>query len=89
MGDKADNILSSLQLAEEKQNDYDEVKQAFDGHRNVIYEQAKFNKRCQEVDKSAENLGKHIGKTDYCKKLGEHCKYGILREEMIRDRIVV
>ena len=32
MGDKADDILSSLQLAKEKQNDYEEVKQAFDGH---------------------------------------------------------
>lgn len=57
MGEKADNILSSLQLTEEK--DFDEVKKAFDRHfvgmHNAIYERAKFNKRCQEVGESAEN----------------------------------
>lgn len=42
MGDKADDILSSLQLTEEKPKYYKEVKQAFDGQfigvHNVIYE---------------------------------------------------
>lgn len=55
MGDRADDILSSLRLAEDEQNDYDQVKKAFDRHfvgvHNVIFEQAKFNKRCQEVMK--------------------------------------
>lgn len=59
MGEKADNILSSLQLTEEKEKDFDEVKKAFDRHfvgmHNAIYERAKFNKRCQEVGESAEN----------------------------------
>ena len=87
MGDKADDILSSLQLAEDKQNDYDEVKDAFDGHfvgvHNVIFERAKFNKRSQEVGESAENFITAVHM------LAEHCKYGVLREELIRDRIVV
>lgn len=87
MGDRADDILLSLRLAEDKQNNYDEVKQAFDQHfvgvHNVIFERAKFNKRCQEVGESAENFITAVHK------LAEHCRYGVLREEMIRDRIVV
>ena len=63
------------------------MKQAFDQHfvgvHNVIFERAKFNKRCQEVGESAENFITSVHK------LAEHCNYGVLHEEMIRDRIVV
>lgn len=87
MGDKADDILSSLQLTDEKEKDFEEVKKAFDEHfvgvHNVIYERAKFNKRCQDVGESTENFFTAVHK------LAEHCKYGVLHEEMIRDRIVV
>lgn len=50
---------------------------------NVIYEWAKFNKLYQEVGESAENFITTVHK------LAEHCKYGVLREEIIWDRIVV
>lgn len=50
---------------------------------NIIYERAKFNKRCQEVGASADNFITAVHK------LAEHWKYGCLREEMIRDKIVV
>ena len=50
---------------------------------NVIFERAKFNKRSQEVGESAENFITAVHM------LAEHCKYGVLREELIRDRIVV
>ena len=50
---------------------------------NVIYEWAKFNKRSQEVGESAEHFITDVHK------MAEHCNYGDLREEMIRDKIVV
>lgn len=87
MGEKAEDILSSFDLEAAKVNNYDEVKKAFDehfvGNTNVIYERAKFNKRCQEVGESAESFITAVHK------LAEHCKFGVLREELIRDRIVV
>src|SRR4029434_3448248 len=48
-----------------------------------MFERDKFNKRSQEVGESAENFITAVHK------LAEHCKYGVLREELIRDRIVV
>ena len=57
--------------------------QYFNVRRNVIYERAKFNQRRQEVEESAEEFITSL----YC--LAENCAYGALKEEMIRDRIVV
>ena len=63
------------------------VKSKFDSHfvkrRNVIYERAKFNQRKQE---EGENVDVFI---TALYSLAEYCEYGNLREEMIRDRIVV
>lgn len=81
MGDKADDILGSLQLTPAQLNDYAAVKRAFDNH-SVIYERAKFNKRSQEVRESAEHFITDVHK------MAEHRNYGDLHEEMIRDRIV-
>lgn len=54
--------------------------EAFDGHiigiYNIIYEQAKFNKRCQEIGESAENFITAVHK------LAEQCQYGVLHDEM-------
>lgn len=56
-GDRAHDILSLLRLADDQQNNYDLVKQAFNWHfvgvRNVVFERAKFNERCQEAGESA------------------------------------
>ncbi len=58
MGDKADDIMCTLALSEADRKEYDKVKEAFEKHfvckHNVIYERAKFNKRCQEPGESAE-----------------------------------
>ena len=86
MGDMADEILSSFGFSEES-GKYDTVKGRFEGYfvkrRNVIYEWAKFNMRRQQegepVDEFITSLYSLI----------EHCHYGVLRDEMIRDRIVV
>ena len=87
MGHMADDVLNTLALLEEDKKKYDKVRQAFDKHfickHNVIYERAKFNKRCQEPGETVEAFITAVHK------LAEHCQYGILRDEMIRDRLVV
>lgn len=87
MGEKSDDILNTLPLSEEEKKSYEEVKKAlsehFIGRHNVIYERAKFNSRFQQPGESAESFITDVYK------LAEHCRYGDLHEEMIRDRIVV
>jgi len=85
MGDEADDILRSLALSAEDRKKYDVVKEKFDGHfvqrRNVIFERAKFER--QEEGESVDTFITSLYE------LAEHCGYGDLHNEMIRDRIVV
>ena len=50
---------------------------------NVIYEQAKFNGWCQQEDDTVDQfvIALHT--------MAEHCSYGAIKEEMIRDHLVV
>ena len=87
MGDAAEDILCSLDLSDDEKKVYVTVKEKFERHfikrRNLIFERAKFNQRRQ---KEGESVNSFI--TDlHC--LVEHCGYGELRKEMVRDRIVV
>ncbi|KAL7389676.1 hypothetical protein ABVT39_008128 [Epinephelus coioides] len=85
MGDKADDILSTLGLSTEDLKKYKAVKEAFDKYfickYSVIYERAHFNKGSQEPGESAETFITAVYK------LAEHCQYGPLQDEMIRDRL--
>ena len=87
MGDEADDIMKSFSLSDADAKKYEPVKSKFDNHftpkRNVIFERARFNSRIQE---KGEPVDAFI--TDLYA-LAEHCQYGGLRDEMIRDRIVV
>lgn len=87
MGPEADDIFASFELNDENKKKYAKVKDKFDNHfivtRNVIFERSKFNKRKQEDSVNVENFVTSL----YT--LLEHCGYNDLREEMIRDRIVV
>ena len=87
MGDEADDILWSFSLSDDDQKKYDIVKQTFENHfvkrRNVIFEQAKFNNRKQEQGEPVDAFIMALYG------LAEHCGYGTLHDEMIRDRIVV
>ena len=87
MGDEADDILKLFHLSESDSKKYKTVKEKFDEYfirqRNVIYERAKFNQRKQEPQESVDGF---ITSLHY---LAEHCSYGELCNEMIRDRIVV
>ena len=87
MGSKSDDILATFGLTTEDSKKYDVVKDKFDGYfvkrRNIIFERAKFHRRKQE---SGEAVDSFI--TDLYG-LAEHCQFGFLHDEMIRDRIVV
>ena len=70
-----------------KTKKYDTVKAKFESHfikcHNPIYERANFNQRKQLPGESVDDFI-----TVLCG-LVEHCEYGELQNEMIRDRIVV
>nr|XP_054749950.1 uncharacterized protein K02A2.6-like [Lytechinus pictus] len=86
MGDCADDIIVSLGV-EEKSAKYDEVITAlnkyFNVRKNIIVERAKFNKRVQRSGESVDTFINDLYR------LAEDCDYKTLKEELIRDRIVV
>ncbi|UYV79866.1 hypothetical protein LAZ67_18000937 [Cordylochernes scorpioides] len=76
-----------LHFSEAQNNDYKLVVSKFQdyfiGKRNIIYERAKFNRRSQGESKPVKEFITNL----YV--LAENCNYGILKEEMIRYRLVV
>ena len=87
MGEEADDIVVSFGLTTEEAKQYNVVKGKFEAHfvvkRNVIFERAKFNLRSQQDGESVDNFITDL----YC--LAEYCEFGTLRDDLIRDRIVV
>ena len=87
LGEEADDVLTSTNISEENWKKYSEVMAKFDGffkvRRNVILERARFNRRSQPEGESAEQYITALYG------LVETCEYGNLRDEMLRDRIVV
>ena len=87
MGDREEDILSSFSLSEDDAKDYQKVLDRFKNHfvkkRNAIYERATFNQRQQTEGEHVENFITALYR------LPEHCQFGALRDELIRDRIVV
>ena len=87
MGDEGDDILSSFGLGEDDKKNYDTVKEKFQGYfikkHNVIFERAKFNMRSQLEGETIDSFVTALHG------LAEHCNYRDLKEELIRDRMVV
>lgn len=83
MGDRAEDIIIQF----EKDLSYTELLQNFDKFfspkKNVIYERFKFNSRIQ---REGEDFDQFV--TDL-HKLAEGCEYNLLKEELIRDRVVI
>ena len=81
MGSKRDGLTT------DNSKKYDVGKDKFDGYfvkrRNTIFEREKFHRRKQETGEPVEFFI-----TDLYG-LTEHCQFGLLPDEMIRDRIVV
>ena len=87
LGEEAESVLSSTDATEDDRKDYDTVMNKFDEYfkvrRNVIYERARFNRRSQQPGETSEQFIMALYD------LAANCNYGELRDEMIRDRIVV
>ena len=86
MGDCADDIVKTLSIKEATAS-FDEVKTALNGYfaarRNVIVERARFNRRRQNPGESVDTFIQDLYR------LAENCEYGTLKDELIRDRIIV
>ena len=87
LGDEANDILTTTGITEEQMKGYDTVVTKLDEffavRKNVIFDRAKFNTRFQQPGESAEQFIAEL----YV--LAEECEYGGLKDQMIRDRIVV
>jgi uncharacterized protein (DUF427 family) len=87
MGDKAEDIFKSLQLSTEDADKYDKVLDAFDRYfvirKNIVFERAQFNLRRQLPGETAATF------ITVLNKLADTCEFGALRDELIRDRLVI
>ena len=86
IGREAQDLYETFDLSEEDQKNITKVLEAFEARcvpvTNVIYERYMFNKRVQDA---GESIDHYI--TDIIK-LAEHCQYGELKDDLIRDKLV-
>ena len=87
LGDEGDDVLTSTGISDADRKKFDTVVQKFDSYfeerRNVIYERARFNRRDQKRGETAEEYITALYS------LIETCAYGNMRDELLRDRLVV
>ena len=87
MGGDAEDILASFNLSSDDEKSYSTVLGKFEDHivskKNPIFERARFNQRHQQHGESVEAFVTALHH------LAQHCEYGTLKSEMIRDRLVV
>ena len=87
LGEEAHDVLTSTSISDEDRKKYAKVMEKLDAHfdvrKNVIFERARFNQRKQLDDETAEEYITALYG------LVETCEFGALKEEMIRDRLVV
>ena len=85
IGEEAEGVLSSASITADERAIY--VIAKFDGYfrvrRNVILEKARFNRRNQLEGETSEQYIMKLYR------LSESCEYGDLKDEMIRDWLVV
>ena len=87
LGEEANDVLASTDISDEDIKKFNPVMQKFDEffkvRHNVIFERARFNQRTQLPGEAAE---KYIAELY---RLAENCNFGVLKDELIRDRLVV
>ena len=87
MGKEADDVLNSFGLTADQLKVYKTVKEKFETYFNVrqntCFKRARFKMGKQEEWESADQFITSL----YT--LAEHCEYGTLKDELIRDRTVV
>ena len=86
MGDSADDILTTLSVKEDEVT-FDELiielEAYFGVRKNTLVERAKFNRRRQMPGESVETFIQELHR------IADDCGYRSLKEELIRDRIIV
>ena len=87
MGEEAGDVLKSTNISDADRKKYEKVTGKFDEffkvRGNVIFERARFNRRNQRPGETAEEyITALYGLIDLC-------EYGALKDELLRDRIVV
>ena len=87
LGEDADDVLSATNISTEERAKYQEVMAKLDAYfkvrKNVIFERARFNRRNQLPEETAEEY------ITVLFRLVDSCDYGNLKDEMLRDRLVV
>ncbi|KAL5506839.1 hypothetical protein EMCRGX_G008586 [Ephydatia muelleri] len=87
LGEEAENVLSSMNATVEERGSYVAVLKKFNDffkvRKNIIFERARFNRRAQRDGESVEQYISDLYS------LAENCEYGAMKDEMIRDRLVV
>ena len=87
MGPHAETIIENFKLNDSELSDYDGVTKRLTKYFlpkvKIIYERARFNQRFQQPGETAEAFITDLHK------LSDKCNYGQMREEFVRDRIVV
>ena len=87
LGRKAESILLMFALSAEDVKKYQTVRDKFNAYfvvrRNVIYKRTRCNRRNQGDNESIESYLRDLYE------LVETCEYGTMRDELLRDRIVV
>ena len=87
LGEEAESVLASTGITPDDRKDYSKVLEKVDGffevRKNIIYERARFNRRNQQSGETAEQYIMALYD------LAQHCDYGEMKDEMIRDRLVV
>ena len=87
MGEDAEDTLTSTDISAEDRRSYAAVIAKFDAffqvRKNIIFERARFSRRSQKEEESVEQFITSLYS------LAESCDYGAMKDEMIRDRIVV
>jgi len=87
LGEEANDVLTSTGISDTDRNKYETVMSKFDEffkvRRNIIFERARFNQRNQLKGESAETYITALYG------LIENCNFGALKDELLRDRLVV
>ena len=87
LGEEAEDVLTSTNISNDDRKKFDKVVDKIDEYfkvrKNIIFERARFNRRTQQEGEAADEY------ITYLYSLADNCQYGNLKEEMIRDRLVV
>jgi len=87
LGEDTEEVLDTTQTSAEDKKKYSKAIDEFDKHfkmkKNVIFEHARFKQCSQFADEPANHFITEIHK------LAENCDFGAMKDELIRDCLVV